>query len=148
LTVVTVYSVILPNLQGTVLQRGINSDGGDTVWEPTHQRSAYNFDQSMQNGLQIQTVNDVSEVWMVDHHLFCSKGCTYLGTAESEIKSVSELWNVGTSDYVSGKFIGTLTDPQGVHNNVESVVYFWTYPATDGVLFPGPGGFIAEITPN
>jgi hypothetical protein len=148
LSAVTVYSVILPNMQGHILQRGINFDGGDSPWQPTHQRSAYHFDQNMENGLQIQTVEGVSKIWVVDHQVACSGGCSYLGTAELPVDWTEHKWIKGASFYVVGWFYGTLVDDRGTHDNVESVVYFWTYPDVDGVLFPGPGGFIAELSPN
>jgi|ERR1700722_1319194 hypothetical protein len=145
LTQPTLGTYVLPNFQGQLIQYSFITDTGS--WSGTKQSKKYIWDTGT-NVLEIQTVGGASLLYAEFTGPVCKNGCTYNG-AFTRLNQELVTSNGVSFVRVSGDLLGTFTDLYGInYTNVVARFSTETYPASDGVLVPGPGGLIVVLEYN
>lgn len=153
MTGVTQFATILPNVHGQIMQYAFPISPF-SEWD--QYRHARKFSFAGSNLAEVQTVNGVTELYLLDTHDFCGPKagpngyCGYVGTLDGQLK-VEAIGVPGSASYqhVTGVFLGEFIDAQGkLHKNILALLSFDTFPATDGIVWASHGGVTVVLACN
>lgn len=145
MTGLTQFATILPNFHGQIMQYAFPVSPFSEWDQYAHQKK---FAFSGSNTAQLQTVNGVTELYLMDTHDLCgpkagSNGyCGYVGTLDGQLKVEAVSVPGGASyQHVTGAFLGEFIDAKGkLRQNILALLSFDTFPATDGIVWASHGG--------